>query len=165
MTAPLDMFSRPFGELNVGESFRSRGRTITEADVVSFAAWTGDRHPIHTDDVYAKRSVFGGRIAHGMLLLSYAVGLVPLNPDYTMALRRVSQAVFKRPGRLGETMVVEGRVTDLKRATDEYGLVELTWELLGDGDAVLVRAKVEILWATAVAGRDATTGATVGVGS
>ena len=45
----------------------SRGRTITEADVVQFAALTGDLHPQHTDAAWAAESRFGERVAHGML--------------------------------------------------------------------------------------------------
>ena len=58
----------------------TRGRTITEADVVSFAALTGDWHPQHADAEWASQGRFGERVAHGMLVLSYALGLMPLRP-------------------------------------------------------------------------------------
>ena len=57
-----------------------RGRTITEADVVPFAALTGDMHPQHTDRHWAADGPFGERIAHGMLVLSYALGADAARP-------------------------------------------------------------------------------------
>src|SRR5262249_56215986 len=65
-----------YEDLFVGMRFRSRGRTITDADVVGFAGLTGDYSEHHTSDVYAKSSQFGRRIAHGMLGLAYAHGLM-----------------------------------------------------------------------------------------
>src|ERR671938_598898 len=96
-TINSDVLARDFEALEPGASFTTRGRTITEADVVSFAALTGDWHPQHTDEVWAAASPFGERIAHGMLLISCAIGLVPLDPERAVALRRLSEVVFKRP--------------------------------------------------------------------
>ncbi len=88
----------------------SRGRTITETDIVAFSALTGDHHPQHTDAQWAAETPFGGRVAHGMLVLSYAVGLVPLDPERVVALRRIEDAVFKRPVRIGDTIRVEAKL-------------------------------------------------------
>ena len=65
-----------YADLHVGMSFRSPGRTITDADLVAFAGLTGDYSELHTSDVYAKNSQFGRRVAHGMLGLAYAHGLM-----------------------------------------------------------------------------------------
>jgi 3-hydroxybutyryl-CoA dehydratase len=103
MTAPLPSAMQPsplaldFDGLKPGQRFTTRARTITESDVVAFATLTGDLHPQHVDADWAAASRFGERVAHGMLVLSYAVGLVPLDPDRVVALRRVREAVFKRP--------------------------------------------------------------------
>jgi acyl dehydratase len=69
------------------ENFRSPGRTITEGDLVSFSALTGDWHPQHSDVEWAMGSQFSERVAHGMLVLSYSIGLAPLDPDRVVALR------------------------------------------------------------------------------
>ena len=63
-----------YEDFEIGLSMRTRGRTVTEADIVQFAGLTGDYNPMHTDAEYMKDSMFGQRIAHGMLTLSYAVG-------------------------------------------------------------------------------------------
>jgi 3-hydroxybutyryl-CoA dehydratase len=55
---------------------RSPGRTITETDIVMFAAFTGDWHPLHTNVEFAKKTIFGERIAHGMLTLCVGSALM-----------------------------------------------------------------------------------------
>lgn len=94
-------------------SFTTRGRTVTEADVVAFAGLTGDHHPQHTDAEWAAGSVFGERVAHGLLVLGLAAGLVDFDPDEVIALRGVRDAVFKRPVKLGDTIRVEGRTGEV----------------------------------------------------
>ena len=90
-------FERPFGEISVGRALRHRrGRTVTKPTSSRFAALTGDLHPQHTDADWSASSRFGERIAHGLLVLSFAAGLVPLDPDRIVALRGVRDAVFKR---------------------------------------------------------------------
>lgn len=69
------MTSRFFDDFERGEKFTTDSRTITEADLVRFADLSGDRHRLHLDETYAKQSLFGGRIAHGLLGLSIASGL------------------------------------------------------------------------------------------
>jgi acyl dehydratase len=140
------VLTRNFDALEIGEGFTSRGRTVTEADVVAFASTTGDRHPQHTDECWAQNSPFGERIAHGMLVLSYAVGLVELDPDRVVALRSVRDAVFKRPVRLGDTIRVEGRIEDLKPLDPELGLVTTSWRIVNQQGATVTRATLEVLW-------------------
>ena len=138
--------SAPFERLAEGDRFTTRGRTVTEADVVAFAALTGDLHPQHCDAEWAASSPFGQRIAHGMLVLSYAVGLVPLDPERVLALRRVADAVFKRPVAFGDTIRVEGSVIALAELSDEAGLVTLDWRVLGRDRRLVCRARIEVLW-------------------
>ena len=64
-----------FDELTVGQDWNSPRRTITEADIVMFAALTGDHNPVHTDEEFAKTTVFGGRILHGPAGFAIATGL------------------------------------------------------------------------------------------
>jgi 3-hydroxybutyryl-CoA dehydratase len=143
-------WSASFEALTAGQSFRSRARTITEADIVGFSSLTGDFHPQHTDAEWAATSRFGERIAHGMLLVSYAVGLVPFDPSRVLALRRVSDVVFKRPACIGTTIHVTGQVAALRRIGEDAGLVALHWDIRDGSDALLCRAQVEVLWATNV---------------
>jgi 3-hydroxybutyryl-CoA dehydratase len=142
MNSPFSLDDDP----EVGRRFATGGRTVTESDVVAFAALTGDRHPQHVDAAWAAQSAFGERVAHGMLVLSYAVGLVPLDPERALALRRVGDAVFKRPVRLGDTIHVEGRIDRITPIDADVGLVATTWRVVNQDGATVARVGVEVLW-------------------
>lgn len=141
-----DTLSRDFDRLAVGERFRTRGRTITEADLVSFAALTGDFHPLHTDAEWAAESEFSGRIAHGMLLLSYSVGLVPLDPDHVLALRGFERIAFKRPVRIGDTIHVEGELDSKQELDAVSGLVVFAWKIVNQRGETVALARVRVVW-------------------
>ncbi len=142
-----ELFSRPFDDLSSGDRFTTRGRTVTEADVVAFAGLTGDFHPQHVDAEWAASRPFGERIAHGLLVLSTAAGLVPFDPERVVALRKVRDVVFKRPVRFGDTIRVDGKVADLRPVDDSVGLVAVALNVTSGGRTVL-RATVEVLWTT-----------------
>ncbi|MBS1880576.1 MAG: MaoC family dehydratase N-terminal domain-containing protein [Actinobacteria bacterium] len=135
-----------FDALPEGARFRSRGRTIAEADLVAFAGLTGDYHPLHTDAEWAAESEFGGRVAHGMLLLSYCVGLAPFEPEYVLALRGFEKVAFKRPVRIGDTIRLEGEVVAKKELDGATGLVDFEWKLLNQRDELVARARPRVVW-------------------
>ena len=124
-------------------SFTTRGRTITESDIVHFAALTGDWHPQHADAAWAQEGPFGERIAHGMLVLSYAIGLAPIDPERVIALRRVREVTFKRPVRLGDTIHVEGSVGERKPIDDASELAVWTWSVVNQHGRTVLRATIE----------------------
>jgi 3-hydroxybutyryl-CoA dehydratase len=136
----------PFEALEVGQEFSTRGRTVTEADVVAFASLTGDWHPQHADAQWADSSPFGERIAHGLLVVSLAAGLVPFDPGRVVALRQVAQATFERPVRFGDTIHVEGRIAELTDAAEDAGLVTFAWSVVNQDERVVCRARVAVLW-------------------
>jgi 3-hydroxybutyryl-CoA dehydratase len=148
------IFERDFDQLEAGARFTTAGRTITESDLVSFAALTGDRHPLHTDARWAARSPFGERVAHGMLVLSYALGLVPFDPGRALALRGVDGVVFKRPAHIGDTIRVEGRIESTEPLDAATGLVTCGWKVLNERDETLARAKLKLLWRRNATTRD-----------
>ena len=126
--------------------FISRGRTITEADVVAFSALTGDWHPQHSDAAWAADSAFGERIAHGMLIVSFAIGLVNFDPERVVALRRIRDVVFKRPVRFGDTIHVEGTEADRRAVDDETALVTWNWRIVNQDDDLVARVTIEALY-------------------
>ena len=137
---------RDFDALTVGEEFATRGRTITESDVASFAALTGDMHPQHTDAVWSASSPFGGRIAHGMLLVSYTLGLMQFDPERVVALRRIRQATFKRPVMIGDTIHADGRVESLDEIDHATGLVGIRVDVVNQRGRVAARVALDALW-------------------
>jgi len=129
----------------VSADFKSRGRTVTEADVAAFSALTGDWHPQHSDAVWAADSAFGERIAHGMLIVSFAVGLVAFDPERVVALRRIRDVVFKRPVRLGDTIHVEGSEAERREVDDETALVTWNWRIVNQDGELVCRVTIEAL--------------------
>ena len=96
-----------FEDFQVGMRIVTAGRTVTEADVVRFAALSGDYNPLHTDAEYAKNSPFGARIAHGLLVTSMVTGLVDrtgLLEGTTLAFREINEWKFIRPVYFGDTI-------------------------------------------------------------
>lgn len=136
----------PFEALRDGQRFESTSRTITESDLVGFAALTGDWHPQHSDPTWAASSRFGERIAHGMLVASYALGLVSFDPERVVALRRISEIVFKRPVMIGDSIRVEGKVAGLAEVDPELGMVSCDWRVRNQAAALVCRIQLEVLW-------------------
>jgi 3-hydroxybutyryl-CoA dehydratase len=135
-----------FDDLRKGDRFTTGGRTVTEADVVMFAGLTGDTHPQHVDAEWAAASRFGERIAHGMLVMSYAVGLMPFDPERVVALRRLTEVAFKQPVRLGDTIRVEGEIADRRELDEATGLVTCRWRVRNQRGKLVARATVEVVW-------------------
>ncbi len=105
-----------FEEFEIGDEVVSPARTITEADVVMFAGLTGDYNQLHTDEEFAKTTPFGRRIAHGLLVLSYAVGLLGrlgFIEGTALAFRELSWK-FSQPVFMGDTVHVKARCRELK---------------------------------------------------
>lgn len=106
-----------FEEFEVGQVTVSLGRTVTEADVVTFAGLSGDYNQIHTDAEFAKNTPFGQRVAHGLLVLSIASGLAMRTgvlEGTTLAFREISEWKFTKPVQLGDTIHVVMTVKELK---------------------------------------------------
>jgi 3-hydroxybutyryl-CoA dehydratase len=142
----MNVFSKDFDALSEGERFVTRGRTVGEADITSFATLSGDTHPQHTDAEWAASSRFGERIAHGLLVLSYAAGLMPFDPARIVALRRVADAVFKQPVRIGDTIHVEGELVEKTDIDPGHGLVATRWRVLNQHGKLVARANVDLVW-------------------
>lgn len=97
-----------FEDYELGVTLTTRGRTITEADIVQFGALTGDFNPMHFDAEYMKTHQMGQRIAHGMLSLSYAVGQAYQLGfmERTVLAFRGLEMKFSLPVFIGDTMHV-----------------------------------------------------------
>ena len=105
-----------FEEFEVGYEIVSAGRTITEADIVSFAALTGDWTQIHVNAEYAKETMFGQRVAHGLLGLSIAAGLgaqLGFIEETVLAFRSLEWK-FSAPIFIGDTIHLKATVKETK---------------------------------------------------
>jgi 3-hydroxybutyryl-CoA dehydratase len=102
-----------FDDLEVGQEWTSGGRTITEADIVNFAGFSGDFNPIHIDHEFAKTTPFRRPIVHGFGVFSIASGLGVLTPPVrTLAMLRVRMWNFNLPVFAGDTIRCTSRVVE-----------------------------------------------------
>jgi len=103
-----------FEELVPGDVHRTQGRTVTEADIVAFAGLSGDFNPLHTNEQHARRTVFRGRVAHGLLVHSIASGLANQTGifDGTILAIQEMRVRYEAPVRPGDTIHVELRVAE-----------------------------------------------------
>jgi len=137
-----------YEEFEIGDSMVSPGRTVTETDIVAFAALTGDYNELHTNAEYAKQTPFGARIAHGPLGLSMAVGLA----GRLGFMERTAQALlgldwkFKRPIFAGDTIHVQASVAQ-KREVKRHGggIVIFDLAVLNQNDEVVQQGRWTVL--------------------
>lgn len=112
----LHPFRRYFEELQIGDSLLTHRRTVTEADIVGFGGLSGDFFYMHFDEIAARESSFGKRIAHGYFVLSAAAGLfVSPAPGPVLANYGLDTLRFIKPVGIGDT--IRARLT-CKRKTD-----------------------------------------------
>ncbi len=107
---------RLFTEFTVGQRFKTPGRTITGSDITGFAGLTGDYNPVHTDEVFAAATDFGGCVAHGPMGIGMAFGLasrLDLIDGTVIALLGVTWE-FKAPIRPGDTIHAMIEVTETR---------------------------------------------------
>ena len=141
-----------YDTIEVGQRFVSSGRTITEADHGLFTLLSGDWHPIHSDEAYAKGTALGRRLVHGTFGITLALGslqarLMPV-ADPLLAALGLREWTYKAPLFVGDTVHIEMEVAD-KRVTsrgDRY-IVERRIRLIKE-DGTLVQEGLEAsMWA------------------
>ena len=108
---------RYFEDFRIGERFEAPSRTLTDAHFLFFAGMTGDNHPIHYDDEFAReKTPFGRRLAHGLLLSSLtALGAGALAPHVheSMIAFLEQRSRFRAPAFIGDTMYPALEVSEL----------------------------------------------------
>jgi len=143
---------RYFEEFSVGDVITTAARTITEADVVNFAALSGDWNQLHTDVEYARETPFGVRIAHGLLGLAVASGLgarVGFMEGTAEAFLKLEWK-FRRPIYIGDTIRLRGEVSRTRAVRSmRGGVVVLEMKLFNQGGEAVQEGK----WTVAIKGR------------
>jgi acyl dehydratase len=130
-----------FEDYTLGEIRTSRGRTVTEADIVNFAGLSGDFVELHMSEEYARRGPYGRRIAHGALIFSISTGLMTQmmpHHDAIVAFRGLDQLRFLAPVFIGDTIHVTKKTIDKQSKDGVRGLVFFETTVLNqEGKAVL----------------------------
>ncbi|MBB6098285.1 oxepin-CoA hydrolase/3-oxo-5,6-dehydrosuberyl-CoA semialdehyde dehydrogenase [Deinobacterium chartae] len=136
-------FRKTFDELRIGDSYLTHRRTITEADIVNFANLSGDHFYAHLDEIAARDSIFGRRVAHGYLLVSVAAGMfVSPAPGPVLANYGLERLRFIEPVGIGDT--IRARITakrkirkDAKPGERPTGVVEWAVEITNQNDQLV----------------------------
>jgi acyl dehydratase len=136
-------------DLAAGQTIVTPGRTITEADVVSFAAWTNDNNQVHTDAEFAKNTRYGQRIVHGMLGASLCLGLIARTGVFegsAVALLGIDEWKFAAPVFIGDTVtctvdILGTRVTSSGRT----GIVERRLTLRNQRGETVQEGRMDIM--------------------
>lgn len=138
-----------FEDFAVGQSFVTPGRTITEADVVSFAAWTGDNNQVHTDAEFAKKTRYGQRIVHGMLGASLCLGLIARTGVFegsAVALLGIDEWRFSAPVFIGDTLTLTVEIVGLRLTSKgTTGVVQRQLWLRNQRGEVVQEGRMDIL--------------------
>jgi acyl dehydratase len=138
-----------FEDVQVGFSFETPRRTVTEADLVAFAGVSGDFNPLHTDSVFAAQSIYGERIAHGALVLSIATGLrqrAGFFEGTLMGLLEIRTWKFVAPVRIGDTIRVVSEIVELREtAKPDRGIMVQRVDVRNQDDAVVQRGELVML--------------------
>ena len=132
-TGQIHPFRKTFDEVRIGDSLISHRRTVTEADIVNFGCVSGDHFYAHFDEIGAKDSLFGKRVAHGYFLISAAAGLFvdpaegPLLANYGLENLR-----FLEPVGIGDTIRVrltaKQKILKAKRPDDKRATGVVVWD-------------------------------------
>lgn len=128
----------------------SRARTVTAAEVAAFAALTGDHNPLHTNDALARAGGYPGVIAHGLLGLGLAVGLIEetgVHDGTTLAMLEIQHWTFRRPVLVGQEVRARMTVTGTYPSTRDRrrGILVRHLALLDAGGEVLQEGSITLL--------------------
>ena len=130
-----------FDELTPGLA-AEMAKTVTEADVILFAGVTGDFNPAHVDDEYAKRSRFGGRIAHGMLSAGLVSAVLAMKLPGPGTIYLSQSMRFTRPVMIGDTVTARAEVVEVIAAKRRVRLATTCRNQRGetvlDGEALVM---------------------------
>jgi 3-hydroxybutyryl-CoA dehydratase len=140
---------RYFEEIEPGEVFLSPGRTVTEADVVGFAALTGDWNELHVNEEFARQGYYGRRIAHGALIFSISIGLGAQidrsqQPDL-IAFYSVDRLRFVKPVFLGDTIRLRRTIRALQPLDETRGILQVLGEIINQDDAITLTYTAKML--------------------
>lgn len=127
------------GSVNVGDS-ASMSKTVSESDVINFAEITGDRNPVHLDDEYAKATVFGERIAHGMISAGIVGAVLAMKMPGPGTVYLGQELKFLAPVKIGDTITATAQIIEIgqkKRAKIKTTCVNQHGKMILEGVATV----------------------------
>jgi 3-hydroxybutyryl-CoA dehydratase len=140
------MLKQPFEDIVVGAEVTTHAITVTESHVTQFSWLTGDQAWLHTDAVASANGPFGQRIAHGLLVLSLAGGLMyQHSSSWALANYGYDRIRFTAPVFFGDTIHLRITCTAKEREKGDRGVVVLGLEMRNQDDEVVLVADQKVL--------------------
>ena len=143
------MQKKAWEDFNVGEKFITPSVTVTETHIVNFGCLTGDWYPLHFNEEYAKKTIFKGRIVHGPLTFSLAIGLMfqsGIFGDSIAASLGIDKMRALKPVKAGDTIRVEAEVIGKKETSKpERGVVLMVYNVKNQRDETVFTFEYTIL--------------------
>lgn len=138
-----------FENWQVGEEFETGRRTMTEADIVIFAGLSGDYNPLHTNEEFAKSTVFGTRVAHGFLVHSISIGLInqtTLFDGTVVAQKGHKNIVFTKGVLAGDTIYAKVKVVEKSdQGKSDRGEVVFDVEIINQNEEICSKSTRTLL--------------------
>jgi acyl dehydratase len=139
------MIDAQYGELMLGQRRRSRGRTITETDVVQFCMLTGNWLELHSNVEFAKHTLYGQRLVQGGLVFVVSNALLGFNPEVIEAFYGVDRLRFIKPTFIGDTLVATTEIIGLRDKGERHGVATLLLQSINQRDEVVLSCEFSLL--------------------
>ncbi|QGA68951.1 MaoC/PaaZ C-terminal domain-containing protein [Sulfolobus sp. E11-6] len=135
-----------FDDFQIGMKFTSPRITVTDAHIVLFAGLSGDFNPLHVDDLFAKKTIFGNRIAHGLLTLTLLSGHMGMLVAGTAIAFLEMHAKFLKPVKVGDTIYGEAEVID-KKPVEKYngGVITIKSTIKNQNNEAVAESESKLL--------------------
>jgi acyl dehydratase len=136
-----------YDDIKIGDERLTPRVTVTEGHILAYAGVAGDFSPVHLDEVYAKTTEFGGRIAHGLMGLSLTDGMKVQSAFFRDGVALGWTWKFKRPIRIGDTLQVKFRIDKMRipKSRRDMGILFIAIQLLNQRDEVVQEGEHQLM--------------------
>jgi acyl dehydratase len=139
------MIVKPFDELQIGETYTSRGRTITETDVVNFCALTGNWIEVHSNIEFCKNHEFGQRLVQGSLTYAIATGLITWDHELIVSNYGLDRLRYLKPVFINDTVHVVAEIVEKQEKDENRGVVAIQVKIYNQRNEMVQTSTFKLL--------------------
>ncbi|GAB2889609.1 dehydratase [Paralcaligenes sp. KSB-10] len=139
------MIDAPYGDLQLGQKRASRGRTITESDVVNFCMLTGNWLELHSNVEFAKNTLYGERLVQGGLVFVIANALIGFDPELIEAFYGVDNMRFVKPTFINDTIYAQSEIIALRDKGEQHGVATVLLQATNQRREIILSCEFSLL--------------------
>lgn len=139
------MIQTPFPDLVLGERRVSRGRTITETDVVQFCMLTGNWLELHSNVEFARNTLYGQRLVQGGLVFVVSNALLGFDPELIEAFYGVDKLRFTKPTFIGDTLYASTEIVGLRARGEQHGVATMRLDTINQRNEIVLTCEFSLL--------------------